>query len=143
MRELTERDVIRTNNSPTGDIAELVVADHYDGERGSFSQLGWDVLAPDGERIQVKSLRKMPGKKRTNFSPISEDEYDSVVIVIFNEDFQVTEGLKLSRASVEEMFGLNKKGQRIIRWTKKLRDDPRGEPVDFSSAASWLMPVVD
>ncbi len=53
MRELRLRGIVRTSNNPAGDIAEAVVAAHYGGERGSFSQAGWDVMTPDGERIQV------------------------------------------------------------------------------------------
>ncbi len=37
MRELRERDVIRTNNNPVGDIAEAIVADHYKGGRGELA----------------------------------------------------------------------------------------------------------
>jgi hypothetical protein len=143
MAELTVRDVIRTNNNPIGDIAEAVVADHYGGERGSFSQRGWDVKAADGELIQVKSLRAMPRKQRTALSPISDNNYDSVVVLIFNEAFQVTEGMKLSRGLVEDLFTLNKKGQRIIRVSQKFKDNPQVATVDFSDAASWLKPIVD
>jgi hypothetical protein len=46
MRELQTRDVLRTNNNPVGDIAEVIVAAHYGGERGGFSQAGWDVKTP-------------------------------------------------------------------------------------------------
>jgi hypothetical protein len=38
LRELRDRDVVRTFNNPVGDIAEALVALHYEGERGSFSQ---------------------------------------------------------------------------------------------------------
>lgn len=140
MRELAAREVIRTNNNPLGDIAELVVAAHYGGERGSFSQAGWDVLTPRGEKVQVKSLREVPGKRRTNFSPISDSDYDFVVLVIFNEDFRVTLGLRLDRSLVEELFAPNAKGQRIIRWSKKLASDPKAQPIDLSDAAGWLDP---
>lgn len=34
------------------------IAAHYGGERGNFSQAGWDVLLPGGERLQVKALRE-------------------------------------------------------------------------------------
>lgn len=54
MRQLRARDVIRTNNNPIGHIAEAIVAAHYDGKRGSFSQAGWDVLLADGTKLQVK-----------------------------------------------------------------------------------------
>jgi hypothetical protein len=49
MRALRDRGVIRTNNNPIGDIAEAIVHEYYGGDRGSFSQVGWDVKTPDGE----------------------------------------------------------------------------------------------
>ncbi len=61
MRELRERDVIRTNNNPVGDLAEAIVAAYYEGSvRGEFAQAGWDVRLPasdefpDGKRVQVR-----------------------------------------------------------------------------------------
>ena len=101
--ELCQRDVIRTNNNPVGDIAEAIVHGHYGGERASFSQAGWDVLTPEGERIQVKAARNTPTNKRTNLSPIRDREYDSVVAVLFDEDFQITDALKVSREVAEEL----------------------------------------
>src|SRR3954454_23486403 len=69
MRQLRERDIIRTNNSPTGDIAEALVERALQGVRSHFSQAGWDVRLPptdafpDGERVQVKSVRVVPWSK--------------------------------------------------------------------------------
>ncbi len=143
MRELAARDVIRTNNNPLGDIAELVVASHFGGKRGSFSQAGWDVITPAGDKVQVKSLREVPGKKRTNFSPISDADYDFVVLVIFNEDFQVTQALQFNRDLVEALFAINSKGQRIIRWSKKLAENSEVRPLDLSGAAEWLHSVIE
>lgn len=40
---LHDRGVVRTFNNPTGDIAVELVAVHFGGERGSFSQAAWDV----------------------------------------------------------------------------------------------------
>lgn len=37
MRELREREIIRTHNSPTGDIAEAPVERALGGERSHFS----------------------------------------------------------------------------------------------------------
>ena len=99
MRELRARDVVRTNNNPVGDIAEAIVAEHYGGERGSFSQAGWDVRTLQGERIQVKAMRQTAGAKRHNVSPIRDRDYDFVVIVILDEDFVVTEGLRQSASA--------------------------------------------
>jgi hypothetical protein len=142
MRQLRVLGVIRTNNNPIGDIAEAIVCDHFGGERASFSQKGWDVKAPDGELIQVKSRRKTPESKPSVLSPISDDEYDSLVVVIFDEQFRVTEGLKASRELIEDRFDLDEKNQRRVG-LNKLRADPEVEKVDFSEASAWLTPVVD
>lgn len=139
MRELRARHIIRTNNNPVGDIAEAIVAEYYSGTRGSFAQAGWDVLAPNGERIQVKAMRQTRGTKRRNLSPIRDKEYDCVVVVIVDEDFIVTEGLRLSRATVEELFPhRDYVNGRIITVTSTLRADPRVETLDLSPAPERL-----
>ncbi|RMI27820.1 hypothetical protein EBN03_32775 [Nocardia stercoris] len=56
MNELQNRDLIRTSSNVVGDLAEAIVYAHYGGERGSFSQKGWHVCTPAGERIQVISI---------------------------------------------------------------------------------------
>ncbi len=130
---------MRTNNNPVGDIAEAIVHAHYGGERASFSQAGWDVRTPTGERIQVKALRNTAMNRRRNVSPIRDRGYDSVVIVIFNEDFRVTEGLKLGREVVEELFEHRAYvNGRIITVTQGLRAARGVETLDLSAAAARL-----
>jgi hypothetical protein len=140
MRELRERKVIRTNNNPVGDIAEAIVHAYYGGQRGSFVQTGWDVRTPAGELIQVKALRQTPGTKRRNVSPIRDSDYDSVVIVIFDEDFRVTEGLKLDRELVEELFEIRPHvNGRVITVTDALRANGRVEKLtDLARAAQGV-----
>ncbi len=139
MRQLRVRDVVRTNNNPVGDIAEAIVAAYYGGERGSFSQAGWDVRTPAGERIQVKSLRQTAAGKRRNLSPIRDADYDVVVIVLFDEDFRVTEGLRLARDVVEEKFKHRAYvNGRIIAVTASLRADRRVATVDLAVTAQRL-----
>ena len=136
MRQLHARDIIRTNNNPIGDIAEAIVAEHYGGTRGSFSQAGWDVLLPSGERLQVKALRQAGARGRRNLSPIRDADYDAVIVVIFDEDFRVTEGLRLERAAVEDLFAHRPHvNGRIITLTQKLRAHPGVSIVALSDAA--------
>ena len=136
MRQLRAREIIRTNNNPIGDIAEAVVALHYGGQAGSFSQAGWDVLLPDGERLQVKALRVAGARGRRNLSPIRDTDYDAVVVVFFDEDFRVTEGLRIERATVEELFPHRAHvNGRITTVTHKLRAHPDVEAVQLSDAA--------
>ncbi len=136
MRTLRDRGIVRTNNNPIGDIAEAIVADHYGGERGSFSQSGWDVRLPDGERLQVKALRRTGARGRRNLSPIRDSDYDAVTVVIFDEDFRVTEGLRIERATVEALFGHRAHvNGRIITVTEKLRAHPDVRRIELSDGA--------
>ncbi len=133
MRELRKRDVIRTNNNPIGDIAEAIVHQHYGGERGSFSQAGWDVLTGDGERLQVKAIRRMPDTKRRNLSPIRDRDYDYVIVVMFDENFTIERGLRLSRDLVERLFPHKPYvNGRIITVTNRLLGNPEVEHVDLA-----------
>lgn len=104
MTELRTRDVVRTNNNPVGDIAEAIVHEHYGGRRGSFSQKGWDVETHDGQRLQVKGIRRTGLRGRRNLSAIRDSDYDLVVVVVFDEDFRLTTALSIPREVVEEMF---------------------------------------
>lgn len=136
MDELRNREVVRTANNPTGDVAEALVARFFDGERGSFSQKGWDVLGPDGERIQVKAIRITDRNARTrkNLSAIRDTDYDSVVVVVFNADFTVREALKFPRSTVEELFEhRDYVNGRIIVMGPRLLDHPTVERLDFTA----------
>ena len=136
MRQLRARDVIRTNNNPIGDIAEAIVAAHYNGERGSFSQAGWDVLLHDGTKLQVKALRLAGASGRRNLSPIRDTDYDAVIVVIFDENFRVTEALRIERETVEQLFPHRAHvNGRIITVTKKLRAADGVRVVKLSDAA--------
>jgi hypothetical protein len=138
MRELRKRDVIRTNNNPVGDIAEALAHGHFGGERASFSQAGWDLQTPEGERIQVKSIRTTATTKRKNLSPIRDRDYDSVVVVIFDEEFQVTDALKLDREVAEELASYRAHVNGHVLYVNRLLADPRVEHIDMSDAYARL-----
>lgn len=54
LAELRERGVIRTGNAPAGDYAELLVQRATDGELAPNSTKSWDVLTPEGDRLQAQ-----------------------------------------------------------------------------------------
>jgi hypothetical protein len=84
-------------------------------------------------------MRTTDTSKRRNISPIRDSEYDSVVIVIFDEDFRVIEGLKIPREAVEDLFQHREYvNGRIITVTQLLLADPRVETVDLSETAVRL-----
>ncbi len=136
LRELRDRGVVRTFNNPIADIAEELVALHYGGERGSFSQKTWDVRAGN-EYLQVKALRDTGNRTRRNLSPIrSDDGYTAVVVVIFTEDLRVAEALRIPREVVNEMFerGSHVNG-RIVRLSRRLLTHPAVEKIELSDAS--------
>jgi 5S rRNA maturation endonuclease (ribonuclease M5) len=134
-RELRARDIVRTYNSPVGDIAEAIVAAHYGGTRGAFAQPGWDVLTPDGQRLQVKGMRRTATNRRRNLSVIRDADYDAVVIVILDEDYRVSEGMRLERETVEALFPhRDYVNGRIITVTQALRAYPGVEVLELSDA---------
>ena len=88
-----------------------------------------------GERLQVKALRQTGARGRRNLSPIRDVDYDAVIVVIFDEDFRVTEGLRIERARVEELFPHRAHvNGRIITLTQKPRDHPDVAVVQLSDA---------
>lgn len=70
---LRERNVIRSEIQPTGDLAELIAHRNCGGELASQSNAGWDITAPEGTTIQVKARRNLPKARHYGFvTPDSE-----------------------------------------------------------------------
>jgi hypothetical protein len=136
LRELRDRKVVRTFNNPIGDIAEELVALHYGGERGSFSQKTWDVRIGD-ELLQVKALRRTGMRTRRNLSPIRSDEgYTAVIVVIFTEDLRVEEALRIPREVVNELFERRPHvNGRIIVVGRRLLEHPQVKTIPVSDSA--------
>jgi len=136
LRELRRRKVVRTFNNPIGDVAEELVALHYGGERGSFSQKTWDVRVGN-ELLQVKALRRTGARTRRNLSPIrSDDGYTAVIVVVFTEDLRVENALRVPREVVNELFPVRPHvNGRIMVMGKRLLEHPAVEAVELSDAA--------
>lgn len=136
LRELRDRGIVRTFNNPIGDIAEELVALHYGGERGSFSQKTWDVRA-GGELLQVKALRRTGTGTRRNLSPVrSDDGYTAVIVVVFTEDLRVDGALRIPREVVNDLFERRSYvNGRVIVMGRRLLEHPAVEAIELSDAA--------
>ena len=91
LAELRRRGVVRTNNAPTGDYAEFLVAAHLGGELATNSKKSWDVQLSDQTRIQVKG-RVLGGASRRGdrqLSTIRSWDFDVLAVVLFNDDYSV------------------------------------------------------
>jgi hypothetical protein len=104
LAELKSRGVIRTENAPVGDYAEHLVATALGGQRAPNSEKAWDVLTPDGEKLQVKarvvSDPAEPGQLQ--LSPFRSFGFASAVIVLLSAtDYAVSRASRVPRHVVE------------------------------------------
>jgi hypothetical protein len=135
LKTLHDRGVVRTFNNPIGDIAEELVAVHYAGERGSFSQSSWDVRTAEGELLQVKALRRTGARTRRNLSPVRSDNYTAVIVVVFTEDLRVEQAIRVPQPVVSELFKVRRHvNGRIITVTQRLLSHPAVAIFELSDA---------
>lgn len=105
MRELRRRGAIRSGNSPTGDLAEALVANHYDADLMGNSNAGYD-LKHKRTRIEVKARRRTERSKPSHYGVIrklDDDPFDALVVVNFDEDFSVESAYRMPISVVKEL----------------------------------------
>jgi hypothetical protein len=135
LAELRRRGVIRSGNAPAGDYAELLVKVATGGELAPNSQKSWDVKTPDDETLQVKArVVTDPGNAgERQLSVFRSWDFDSGVIILFDDQFVVWKAAKLSSAQLEASARWieHVKGWRVMAtdallgqgedWTERLR----------------------
>lgn len=134
LAELKTRGVIRTENAPAGDYAEHLVATAYGGELAPNSEKSWDVLCPDGTRLQVKArvVSDPPVRSQRQLSPFRTFHFDSAVIVLLNSsDYSVQRAAEIPRPVVEAagVFQRHVNGY-VVHATAALLDHP--ESIDVT-----------
>lgn len=136
--ELKSRGVIQTRNT-VGEIAEAVAHAYLGGTRGSFIQTGWDIRMDSGERVQVKGIWRTSDRRRSNTSAIRDENYDSVLIIEFDDFFERAHGYRVERHVVEELFAVTAYiNGRIIKMTEKFRNDDRVTQIDLTPVLNLL-----
>jgi len=103
LAELKTRGVVRTENAPAGDYAEYLVATAFSGKLAPNSEKSWDVLVPDGTRLQVKarvvSDPPLPGQRQ--LSPFRSFAFDAAVVVLLaGTDYSVRRAVQVPRSVV-------------------------------------------
>jgi len=94
MAELRHRGIVRSDNMPTGDYAEWLVARRLGLALETSSQAGYDAAGPDGVRYQIKARRLATKKSSRQLSAIrnfDKDPFDMLIAVIFDPGFEVLE----------------------------------------------------
>lgn len=119
--ELRSRDVLRSANNPTGDLAEYLFCTAFGWEQEANSKKGFDAVDSDGVRYQIKGRRLHRRNKSRQMSAIrSTDGFDILAGVLFNDDFCVIRAALIPASVVFERTS-------FVDYTKShkfyLRDD--------------------
>jgi hypothetical protein len=135
LAELRNREVIRSGNAPAGDYAELLVRVATGGELAAASQKSWDVLTPEGVRLQVKA-RVMTNPRSAGERQLSvfrSWDFDAALVVLFDDEFRVWRATRLPVSQLERVarFVEHVKGYRVVAndalldqgedWTERLQ----------------------
>ncbi|MBN1459955.1 MAG: hypothetical protein JXA57_10480 [Armatimonadetes bacterium] len=106
LAELRSRGVVRSSNSPVADYAELLVCRALKLQQASPSEKGFDAVAADGTRYEVKARRYSPTSHPSHFSAIrglKQGHFDFLVCVLFEADFSVRQAVVLPIALVTQI----------------------------------------
>ena len=115
IRALSDKGIVRTNNNPIGDVTEWLVCERLGFEMAANrSQKGYDATDDEGNRYQIKGRREESSSVIFgSLRGYEERDFDYLILVVFNYDFQVTWAVKVPYELVLLISNWNK---RIGSW---------------------------
>jgi hypothetical protein len=120
LAKLKDRNVIRSNNAPVGDYAEYLVTRATGGALAAKAQKSWDVLTPDGKRLQVKARVLTKENPSRQLSPIRSWDFDHLVVVLFDDTFGIK---RAATISAEDVRAVAVWKEHVGGWIVHARDD--------------------
>lgn len=104
IRELRNREVLRSENVPTGDLAEYLFCKAFHWEQARNSVKAYDATGIDGQRYQIKGRRITAKNKSRQLSSIRDFEgFDVLAVVLFDEEFGVWKAALIPSYMVREL----------------------------------------
>jgi uncharacterized protein DUF6998 len=103
MRELRDRKVVRSTNNPVADLAELLASRAFKLKLESKSTAGFDGVARDGTRYQIKGRRRTPENQSTQLGAIRNlggNKFKYLLAILFDEEFNVERAFRIRRGVV-------------------------------------------
>lgn len=101
--ELRQRNVIRSNNNPTGDYTEWLVSTKLGLTLETNATKGFDATDSQGLRYQIKGRRVTPENRSTQLSAIRNldgKDFDFLVAVVFDANWQVHHAAKIPHQTI-------------------------------------------
>ncbi|NTA19801.1 hypothetical protein [Agrobacterium tumefaciens] len=103
MEELRNRNVLRSANNPTGDLAEHLFCAAFGWDQASNSVKGLDAVDAGGVRYQIKGRRMHLRNKSRQLSAIRDLEgFDILAAVLFDDDYNIVRAALIPAAVVKE-----------------------------------------
>src|SRR5262245_32411658 len=103
--ELRTRGITRSANNPTGDLAEYLFCEAFGWKQSANSNAGFDAVANDGMRFQIKGRRVTQRNRSRQLGAIRKFEegcFDYLAGVLFEEDYAVLRAAIIPYAVVKE-----------------------------------------
>lgn len=101
--ELIGRDVTRTRNSPTGDIAEYLFKTAFGWDLEANSKTGYDALSSVYGRVQIKSrflTQHNTSRQAGDIRQLDQKKFDWLGAVVFSKDAEIELGLMIPHEAV-------------------------------------------
>lgn len=128
MNELRQRKILRSGNNPASDYAEYVIAKKLKLKLTTNSNKEYDAIeSKSGIKYQIKSRRITRYNNSRQLGVIrnlEKAEFDFLIAVIFNENFDVIESYKIPRSIIKKYarFSRHQNGHILILRGDILKD---------------------
>ncbi|CDN46571.1 hypothetical protein [Neorhizobium galegae] len=103
IEELRNRKILRSANSPTGDLAEYLFCAAFGWDQALNSMKALDAVDTAGVRYQIKGRRMHQRNKSRQLSVIRDLEgFDVLAAVLFDDDYKIVRAALIPAAVVKE-----------------------------------------
>ncbi|ARS67269.1 hypothetical protein I7G86_19460 [Sinorhizobium meliloti] len=103
MEELRNKNVLRSANNPTGDLAEYLFCAAFGWQQAANSEKGFDATDANGIRYQIKGRRIHRRNKSRQLSAIRDLEgFDVLAVVLFDDDYNIIRAALIPAAAVRK-----------------------------------------
>ena len=105
LSELKARGAVRSTNNPLGDYTEWLVSNRLGLKLLGNSNSGHDAVCENGIRYQIKGRRitvENPSTQLSTIRNLLEKDFDFLVALVFNENFQLLYAVKVPHEAVVE-----------------------------------------
>jgi len=140
-RELTGKPL-----GVTGEVGEFVAAELMGLKLTEARQPGYDAIAPDGRRIQLKARCILPTSKKSQHlgSIRLKHQWDTVMLILLDGDFELLEIYEAKRPDIERELtkpgskARNVRGSLAITKFKSIASLAWPKPLNFDALRAKL-----